>query len=38
MPDFVNSIPFLYAAYTVVIVAQLGYVAWLGVRWSRTKR
>ena len=34
----VNSIHFLWTAYILVAVAQIGYAAWLGVRWSRTKR
>ena len=37
MGESINSIPFLWAAYIVVAVAQISYAAWLGVRWSRTK-
>ena len=29
---------FLVAAYTVTWVIQLGYVAWLGIRWRAQKR
>ncbi len=29
---------FLVAAYTVTWVIQLGYLAWLGYRWSALKR
>ena len=38
MQDTVNSITFLYAAYILVAVGQVGYAAWVGVRWSRMKR
>ncbi len=34
----VNSIHFLWAAYILVAVAQVAYVAWLAAGWSRTKR
>ena len=34
----VNSIYFLWAAYLLVAVAQFGYAAWIGIRWSRMKR
>lgn len=37
MESNVNSIHFLWAAYLLVAVAQIGYAAWLGIRWSRTK-
>jgi CcmD family protein len=29
---------FLIAAYTVTWVIQLGYLAWLGLRWRAQKR
>lgn len=38
MESNVNSIHFLWAAYLLVAVAQIGYAMWIGVRWSRTKR
>ncbi len=38
MQPTLNSIPFLYAAYILVFAAQVGYAAWVGVRWSRMKR
>lgn len=38
MQETLNSIPFLWAAYIVVVVAQVSYAAWLAVRWSRSKR
>ena len=38
MEQGVNSIHFLWAAYVLVAVTQVGYAAWIGIRWSRTKQ
>ena len=38
MQETVNSIYFLWAAYIIVAAAQIGYAAWVGVRWARIKR
>ncbi len=38
MQSTVNSIHFLWAAYVLVAVAQVGYAAWVGVRWARLNR
>jgi hypothetical protein len=33
-----NSIHFLWAAYILVFVAQIAFVAWLAKRWAETGR
>ncbi len=33
-----SSIPFLWAAYILVFVAQIAYVGFLARRWSRTEQ
>ena len=32
-----ESLRYLHVAYVLMIASQLAYVAWLGIRWSRTK-
>ncbi len=38
MHDAVNSIHFLWAAYILVAVANIGFAVWLGALWSRLNR
>ena len=38
MPSSVNSIYFLWAAYLVVVLANVGFVFWLRRRWMAIKR
>lgn len=33
-----SSILYLKAAYAIMILVQVGYVAWLAVRWNRTRK